>query len=249
MVTCYVSPGKAKSKLLCDAFAEGCGGTVADPKRLAPGWAFFYGVVEQTVPLWRQALAEGRALYCDNSYFDRGRERYFRITKNAVQLTRIASGDPARLAALGVRIEPWRQGGRHIVVVEQSEAFLRLAGCEGDWLADTLQALRRASPRPITVRRWNRDKGKAASTLASDLRDAWCLITHMSAAANEALLSGVPVFVTGPCAATPLASGALSQVETPLRPEGREAWAAGLASNQWTIDEIRRGIAWKALDA
>ena len=41
----------------------------------------------------------------------------------------------------------------------------------------------------LTVRRWRRDKDKAASTLHGDLKNAHALVTHMSAAANEALLA------------------------------------------------------------
>lgn len=85
-------------------------------------------------------------------------------------------------------------------------------------------------------------------TLQEDLKDAHCVVTHMSAAANEALIAGVPVFVTGLCAASPLASGSLKEIEHPRYPSGREEWLAGLAGAQWTLDEFRRGIAWRALN-
>jgi hypothetical protein len=53
------------------------------------------------------------------------------------------------------------------------------------------------------------------------------------------------VFVTGLCAATPMASGELSRIESPSCLEGRAEWAAGLAGAQWTEDELRSGAAWR----
>ena len=247
-VTCYVVPGKAKSQLLCEAFAAGCRGTVSAAQHLLPGPAFFYGVAEATQRVWDQVRAEGREYYyADNSYFDRARQRYFRITRNAFQVSALVRADPARLAALGVKARPWQKPGRHIVVVEQSDAFMQLVGVGPGWLTRTVEELRLHTDRPLRVRAWRRDKDKAAATLAADLAGAWALVTHMSAAANEALLAGIPVFVTGECAARAMASGPLSAIEQPLYPDGVPEWAAGLAANQWSIAEIRTGIAWRAL--
>lgn len=233
---------------MLEAFAAGCGGSIAAMTlpALRIGAAAFYGVVG-IEHLFHVARLAGRDWYYgDNAYFDRARGRFFRFTRNALQLTDLVKPDYARLKALG--ITPRRAAGNrgHIVVVEQSEHFLHLVG-EAGWLERTLAALRRHTGRPILVRRWRRDKDKAARTLGADLAGAWALVTHMSAAANEALLAGVPVFVTGPCAATPLASGSLADIERPIAPEDVEYWAAGLAARQWTLDEMRAGMAWKAL--
>jgi hypothetical protein len=124
---------------------------------------------------------------------------------------------------------------------------MKLSGAGEEWLRTVGSILKLQTARPVRVRRWNRDKDKAARTLQADLQGAWALVTHMSAAANEALLAGVPVFLTGRCAATPMESGPLSMIEQPRLPDGREEWAAGLAAMQWTLDEMRAGMAWKAL--
>lgn len=247
-VTCYPQLGKAKSRLVCEAFAAGCGGRLhaGNYTVLDPGGAAFYGVVG-IEHLLRLAIAERREFwYGDNSYFDAGRGRYFRFSRKCLQESKLLPPDHARLKALGVAVKPWRKEGRHIVVVEQSEHFLDLVG-QKHWLLRALSALSQVTDRPLKVRRWSRDKAKAASSLRADLAGAWALVTHMSAAANEALLAGVPVFVSGLCAATPLASGELSKIETPRHPDGREDWAAGLAAHQWTLDELRSGDAWRML--
>lgn len=250
MLTCYPQPGKARSRLLLEAFARGAGPDLRPviepwaPAGLEPGGAAFYGVVG-IEHLLRLAIAEGRDWYYgDNAFFDQNRGRYFRFARGCVQNHTLAAPDHDRARAQGIVLHRWQRDGKHIVVVEQSEHFLNLVG-QGGWLARLLADLQRLTDRPIRVRRWRRDKDKAAVSLKADLVGAWALVTHMSAAANEALLAGVPVFVSGRCAASPMASGGLENIENPRYPDGREDWAAGLAGMQWTIEEIKAGMAWR----
>lgn len=218
------------------------------PSGLEGGAAAFYGVVGIEY-LVRLAIAEQRTwFYGDNSFFDASRGRYYRFSRNWFQLATPAAPDHQRLNALGVTAKPWKKDGRHIVVVEQSENFLKLVGAE-NWLAKVLASLKPLTDRPLHIRRWRRDKDAAAKSLQLDLHGAWALITHMSAAATEAVLAGVPVFTSGLCAATPMASGELTKIEAPRYPDGREDWAAGLAGMQWTLEEIRSGMAWRRLNA
>lgn len=251
MIVAYPQPGKTRSTEVLTAFAKGCGGRVQSlpPPVLEPGGAAFYGVIGLE-HLLNLARAEKREFYYgDNAHFDLCRQRYFRFSKNDLQeaFPKVAP-DYDRLSKLGLSVRPWVTDGNHIVVVEQSEHFNQLSGAGKDWLPRTVKTLRLFTDRIILVRSWRRDKDKAAVTLRSDLRSAHALVTHMSAAANEALLAGVPVFVSGRCAAMPLASGVLGNIETPRRPDGREEWAARLAASQWTIDEIAAGKAWGALN-
>lgn len=249
-VTCYPQPGKTKSRVVLEAFACGAGGAalVEAPPVLSAGGVAFFGVVG-IEHLLRLSIAEGRAWYYgDNSYFDAGRGRYFRFTRGWFQQVRSeAVPAPERLEALGLRIAPWQRTGEHIVVVEQSEHFLELSGAGRHWLLRVLSELQQHTKRPIMVRRWSRNKDGAAATLADALKGAWALVTHMSAAATEAVLAGVPVFVSGRCAAEPMASGPLSSIESPRYPDGREEWAARLAASQWTLDELRAGLGWRTL--
>jgi hypothetical protein len=267
-VTCYPTPGKQKALGICEAFARGAGGSVRDPRHgVQPGAAFFYGVVDATARIFETVRNEGRDwYYADNAYFDRGRQSYFRVTKNAFQLSKVVPGDYKRLDRAGVKIKPWRETGEHIVVCEQSAAFMRLCGYKGDWTSDVIAQLKQVTSRPLRVRTWNRDKGKMLATLKRDLigvraapateflpaveevPGAWALVTHMSAAANEALLAGVPVFVTGPCAALPMSNTDWRHIDNPVLYDGREEWAAGLVANQWTLDEMKSGKCWRDLN-
>lgn len=233
MLVCYPQPRKTRSRLVLDALSAGWRGGDA---------VAFYGVVG-IERVFETARREGEWLYGDNAFFDACRGRFFRFARNGFQVSGLQPPDFGRLA--GLTPGPWRRG-RHVVVVEQSPHFLALCG-EADWLRRTLEAIGKATDRPIVVRPWSRDKAGAAATLAADLEDAHALVTHMSAAANEALIAGVPVFVTGPCAATPMASGGIDEIERPRYPEERLEWLAGLANSQWTLDELRNGTAWRRL--
>lgn len=249
MVTAYPVHGKAKSLEVCRAFVDGCGGAIVHrAERLASGPAFFYGVDESNVHLYREACERGGYYYSDNAYFDSARQAYFRVTKDALQHKGEGTSTGERFAALKIAIKPWREGGRHVVVCPQSDQFMKLVvGLKRDWFVDTVAALQAYRPRiVIKVREWNRDKTALASTLGDDLKDARALVTWSSAAAVTAVLEGVPIVVSSPeCAAAPM-SGNLYRLDELPRPE-RQNWAGVLADNQWTLPEMREGKAWTAL--
>lgn len=243
---------KGKSLALCRAFAEGCQGTViqAAPE-LRAGPAVFYGVDDTNVHLWKQVREENRPyFYIDNSWFDATRGKYFRIARNAVQHSGEGTSNGDRWRKLGLPVAQWRGAGDHLVLCPQSESFMRtIVGMTTDWTNDTRQALAQLTPRPLRVRGWSADKGKLAATLEHDLKGAHALITHSSAAAITAILSGVPAICTGQCAATPMA-GTLRDVQWPPMPsyEARWHWASVLADAQWTPHEMSNGTAWRMLE-
>lgn len=248
-VTAYPVANKAKSAEICEAFVAGCGGAVArGSPRLLPGPAFFYGVDASNEHLWREARADlGREwFYCDNSYFDATREVYFRVAKNRLQHTGYGTSDESRFRALGIEIRPWRDAGEHVVVVPQSDHFMHtVVGFSGDWLAETLAGLNAWTKRPVRVREWQRDKGKLAKTLPADLDGALALVTWSSAAAVTAVLAGVPIVAGADSAAAPMSGQSYRLDDLPRKP--REEWLGVLADHQWTLPEMARGDAWKAL--
>lgn len=255
----YAQPGKAKSMRILVEFCAGAGGYMATELQrgtLNDGPAAFCGVVGMELlfsQARRRAGREGGApfYYIDNAFFDVARERYFRVARNAVQEARVPA-DLARLDELGIQIKPWRSSGSHILLVEQSDHFLRNVGDyyygAAAWLESIPYEIRLHTDRPIRIRRWERNKGKASATLHDDLRDCWAVVTHASAAANEALLAGIPVFLTGQSVALELGSAKLAEIETPRMPDGRREWAARLAASQWRLDEMRSGRAWNELN-
>ena len=207
------------------------------------GAVAFYGVRPAWWHLWQQALDQRREWwYIDNSYFDVAREKQFRVTRNALQYvsTPARASDGKRLAKLGITV-PARPAGEHIVICPQSAEFMRtLAQWPGDWLESVVGVLPRRTQRTLRIRL------KADRTpLADDLRGAWALVTHSSAAAVEAVAAGIPAFCTGYMALAHVAQSQLECVEQARAPHRSTAQArlAVLADHQWTLDEIARGHA------
>jgi hypothetical protein len=256
-VTCYVQPGKAKSQLLCGAFAAGvraAGGDAAIQmgpcEELRPGAAVFYGVRPEQQHLLEQAKAQGRDwYYIDNAYFDRTREVYFRITRNRLQHDGSGESDGARFAAIGQRIKPPRRDGTHVLVCPQSDQFMRLFCEEGArWCANTVARLKALTARPVRVRPWRPNKVEWYKTLPEDLTDCWALVTYSSASAITAMLEGIPAFVTAAdCIARPVANTDLEAIEAPACAPDLLPWAGVVADHQFSLDEIAGGFAWRRL--
>jgi hypothetical protein len=252
LITIY-PPRKVRARRIAEAFAAGCGGRVCEgAAALAPGLPVFYGVMPSTFHLWAQVRRERRPfVWIDNGYWPHWpvRKGSYAVTQDAFQwIGEPTPPNPDRLARMGITLAPWRRGGRSIVIALQSDYFFTtLAGVSRHaWLEEVRQRLREATDRPMII--WEKPtEERPRPTLAEVLADCHALVTHSSKAAVAALCAGVPVFATAPCAAGPMSGGELTRIETPHYPEGREAWAATLAARQWTLEEMRSGQCWRAM--
>jgi hypothetical protein len=247
--------GHINSVTVMTALAEGTGLPLhTTPCALQPGGMATYGNMRGLKPLLDQARAEGRDwLYLDNGYFHpsnhgkRQYDGYYRVTKNALQHDGSGNAGPERWQRLGKRIGKWKRGGRSIVVCPPGEQFASLNGFNAaQWLTDTMAALKQHSDRPVVIRR--KPKGEPGVSLWDSLRDCHAMVAHSSNSAVEALLFGVPVFCTAPCAALRMGEGDLSKIESPRYPEDREQFFWNLAANQWTLAEMRSGQCWRELN-
>lgn len=235
MLTIHPVPGKAKSRMICEAFRQG-----------APGHAgghVFFGVTEGNLDAWKRVVRDKLDFwYIDNSYFDAVRGAQFRVTKNRVQHSGVGLSDCRRFDALGTRIEPVREPrlrGR-VLCVQQSDLFMRLVAGDKHWLVKRMTALLgRDGWADIRMRPWNSDKAKRGLTLQEDLNLADLVVTHTSAVAVTAVLQGLPVETSDACAAYQFGP-------TMMHPDRRQ-WAGVLADNQFTLDEMKDGTAWAML--
>jgi hypothetical protein len=105
--------------------------------------------------------------------------------------------------------------------------------------------LQRHTARPIVVRRAPQP-GETAEPLAEALSKAHALVTPSSNVAIEAVVAGVPVFVSPSSAAAPVGLTDLSLIEAPVYPD-RDKWLAHLAYCQFSLEEMRSGAAWRML--
>lgn len=240
----YSVPYETTSPRFAQAFAQGCGGCVCVEDDLKPGPVALFGSPAR----WRllqQAREVGREwFYGDHGYF--GRTTFYRITRNAYQHDGQGTATSERFDWFNRPVQPWRADGRHVLVCPNSDTYFRLFGTTAAaWLAQVTAALAQSTDRPVRVR-W---KGQA-DPIDRDLRHCWAVVAFSSAAALDALIAGVPVFVLAPfAAAARMGLADVQAIETPRYPDDREAFLWNLAQQQWTLAEIRSGEAWRALRA
>jgi hypothetical protein len=241
----YYNPAEFTSPQVAYAFAKGCGGTITDEAELFPGPVALFGTPSRW-PLLQQAQAAGRDwYYIDHAYYQRG--KHYRITKNAYQHDGhgISTGERFR----GIRschLKPWRTTGSHVLICPNSAAHFALHHLDAAiWLRDVVATLRTVTDREIRIR-WKVQR--ADRPIREDLVDAWAVVVFSSASALDALMAGVPVFTLAPWAASArMGRTDLTQIETPLYPDDREAFLSVLADQQWTLQEMLSGRAWRDL--
>lgn len=239
---CYQVPTERTSPQWCKAFAAGCGGRISSVFRLEAGPVAMFG----SPLLWsllRHAQTQGREwFYGDHAYY--GRKQFYRVTRNRYQHDGIGESNGQRFAGFGRPIQPWRKHGTHVLICPQSDNHFRQFGLtQAGWLADVTAKIRAVTDRPIRTRlKFDR------TPIDHDLVDCWAVVTFSSAAALDALIAGVPVFVLAEFAASyRMGCPDLSQIESPIRPEHRDSFLAVLADQQWTLEEMSRGMAWETL--
>lgn len=169
----------------------------------------------------------------------------------------------------GLSIKPWRETGRHVLLIGQVPNDSSLKGADiNQWLVDTIRELGKHTDRPVEVRlhprtikeeavpvmRAIRSIGAALSDpkepIWSDLEQCWACVTFSSSACVESLLAGVPPICTSPASiGYPISSNHVSDIEKPKIPDDREQWFSNLAYAQWSTAEMASGRAWRHLEA
>jgi hypothetical protein len=247
MMAAFLNRGGAGNPVI-RAFAEGIGCRIAyaeDEGPVLQDVPVVWGVLRDSDRIIAHAKAQSLYFfYIDHAYFDRGHGKSYRITRNGYEAGPIRLCPNDRFGSLGVCIAPWRKGGREIIVCPPTEYFMQAHGCP-DWLDTTLTALRGITDRPISVRQ-KPQPGEGVLPLQTALETAHALVAHSSNVAIEAACLGTPVFVAPTSAAAPVGRTDLSMIDTPAYPD-REPWLAHLAYNQFALDEIRDGRAWRLL--
>lgn len=251
---CYLNPAKSNNREMLTAFSQGSGAELTERMELAEGRpAVFYGVDPVTLPLWRVVQEKQHPyFYIDNGYFKSKWHGggYYRITHNAPQCSGTGESNGERWRALGLKIKPWQKTGTHILIACQTDFWHMRHGQEGaaKFAAATMATLRQYTDRKIIVR-GKPIKGHIEPPLEQQLADCWAVVVDSSMVALEAVLRGIPVFVLARSALHPVASDDLAKIETPFYAEDRGRWASVLADNQFTLEEMKNGMAWKILHA
>lgn len=270
-VTVYEIAGQGRSHVVCNAMSAGisrCGDKVtrlfADQYRGASGdVAVFYGYTEPLRRVMADYRRYGKAVYVDLGYWGRHeggrRVGYHKIAVNGRHPTPYFMArpfKPDRFRHFGLDVLPWRRGQKIILAGMSAKAAHAEGFLAEQWERKVIAALRRATDRPIVYRpkpNWpgarpldGADYSPPGEPLQALLADCHAIVTHHSNVAVDGLLAGVRAFCWDGVA-KPLASQDLAAIETPIEPEGREAWAAAIAWTQFTVAEMGDGVPWRHL--
>jgi hypothetical protein len=214
--------------------------------------------------LREQCVRDGRDFYyMDSGYFGNspsaanpnGWKLWHRIVKNDVQHREFPDRPGDRLGRLGIAVPKQRRSGSHIIVAVPDDKPCRVYGIDRkQWVDHTVAALKQSSDRPIVVRERvpSRQYRTITEPLSELLKDAWALVTFNSTAAIEAVLAGVPAFVSSPVhAADPVANRDLALIESPFWPDTDEIqrWLRSLSYGQFHVSELRDGTAQRILES
>ncbi|TCN30339.1 hypothetical protein [Sinorhizobium americanum] len=181
--------------------------------------------------------------YVDNGFYWPANGRpvgYYAITFRGLTPLFFADADPNRLP---FRMAGWRQQrGDHVLLALPGQHYGRMLGLDmAAWSEDISFRIMAHTDRPIIIR----EKG-CSRPLAHDLQRAFVVVTHSSKVAVDAVVAGVPAIVAPTNPAAPVCSTELSEIENPRMPE-RAAWWASLMAQQFTLDEMRKGLAFAAM--
>jgi hypothetical protein len=169
---------------------------------------------------------------------------YYRITKNGFQNTEHRERPPDRWDRLQHPFsKKWRTEGRNILVIPPSGFVSKYQGIEPEiWKRAVEEEIKKHTDRPVKVKV---QKGG----LEEFLPDTFCVVTHESMAALHSQINGVPSIALGSHCL-----GNLSWTWKDLEyPNYRDRIALlkrchALAYDQFSLDEMRRGDAWKILN-
>lgn len=266
---------KAREHALAEAFIEGVkqhgdkGEIVEKGKEIIDSdYACMVGV--KSVKLFRKCLDRDiSVIYLDKGYLRHGSTEpvksweYWRVSINSHHPTDYvakATHDFARAEAMGLDFEPWKTGEKIIFAGSSLKYhnFYRLPH-PTEYASMVVDHIRTHTNRPIVYRpkpSWQAATeipgtvySSPSESIDEALENTGVLVTHGSNACFEAVISGVPVINLGNCVAAPISSNRLKHTNNPYlaTDHERRQWLANLAYCQYTLQEMRDGIAWNFL--
>lgn len=268
----FFAPNSQRSRLVAHSMASGMNRLgekftlrsshlVRNPERYDV--AIFYGLSQGLRRIFEEHKRRGKAIYIDLGYWGRRKrsryDGYHKLALNSRHPTAYFQArphGPERFKVHDIPIKRWRKSGKHIIVAGMSAKAAAAEGFQpNQWERRTIADLQRLTDRPIIYRpkpNWREARPLPGSefginqSLEEALRNCHAVVTHHSNVAVDALLAGVPC-ICPQGAASVLSGTELMEIENPPMPDGREQWAYDLAWTQWSIAEMKEGMAFRYL--
>ena len=166
-------------------------------------------------------------------------------------------------------LQPWKDTGNKIIILGQHHTSEQWAGMPSmdKWFENQIQEIRKHTDKVIEIRPHPRnpiglnvkkysnvsikypimDKATIDDTdFKKTLNDAWAVVNYSSNPAMEAVINGVPVFVSEDSLCHEVGNTSFENINNPTKPD-RQNWAYKLSYTEWFADEIAEGKPWKRI--
>ena len=187
-----------------------------------------------------------------------GKKVYHRVVKNENQHTIIRNVPSDRWEKL-IEKDPrykwdgWKHYDKKILLIMPNPKACKYYNVDYDtWVKETKEKISRFSNLPVEIRYKGSRTARNHEDNIYKVFDSgvFATVAFNSIAAVESVLYGIPAFVSVPCAASPIASNDLSKLSNPEYPNEDTIFkqACNLSYGQFTIDEIKSGVACKIIE-
>ena len=260
---------KPRTQRYVDAFVSGTPGQkkiyqFRDLKELPAENLTMYGILAGSGEVYKWCQRQNKDFYfMDHGYFTNAHDRphWLRITKNK-HCQNVLQNRPTDRYENHFKqdIQPWKKQGSKILVLPPTNAIANFFGVE-NWLQHTLDTLKKCTDRQIDVREkpYNPavEKDHVGATVKVERPterkgkinwpEYYAMVTYNSNTMIESLSQGIPVFCDPiNSAAAPISETDFTKIETPNYGD-RVALFSSLAYNNFSMEEMADGTAWRIL--
>jgi len=172
-----------------------------------------------------------------------------------------------RANLLGLKLEPWKEQDGHILICTQHDKSEQWATQPSivNWVLDVIEHIRTQTNRKIIVRPHPRCKLNGIQhefnnvelqkpiyiegtydDFNLNLDNTYALVNWSSNPATEAVMNGVPVYVSEHSLSYDVGNPIFGDYNNPKKPD-RQQWLNDLAYTEWSVPEISQGIQLKRL--
>jgi hypothetical protein len=259
---------KPRTQRYVDAFVRGSGAgkiyQFREMKKLPSEELTMYGILAGSGEVYKWCKKEKKNFYfMDHGYFTNAHDKphWLRITKNKHCQNVMQKRSADRYEKYFKKeLKPWHKG-KKILVLPPTNAIANFFGVE-DWLDKTLLTLQKSTDREIDIREKPYNPTIAVDHVGAtvkvdrptvhkgsiDWTQYHATVTYNSNTMVTSLENGVPVFCDpNNSAAAPISETDFSRIETPKYGD-RIALFSSLAYNNWTLQEMANGTAWRMLN-
>lgn len=237
-------------------------------------WSVLWrGRMEQYRKIWNQYRSKGKPVIVIEVGGLR-RNASFKIGINGINRDADFANqefDDKRWPLFKHELRPWNPTGEMIVICGQHDASEQWKGLPRmeNWIKQNIIEIRKYTTRPILVRPHPRNPINFSekdfenvkirmpkrdhrtyddTDFRATLERTWAVVNHSSNPAMEAVIHGIPVFVSKSSLCHDVGNTELRDINTPAMPN-RIAWANRLSYTEWFKDEIEQGLPWQRIKA